>query len=245
MTIDLPWLPGVRVRRHGRTRRVHFKVVAPGRVEVVIPSRFSLLRLPPLLEEYRPWLEAQLVELRQRQEYLVPPTVVNLEALSRGVRVEYRADGPCRVLADCPERLLIGGTGEHDCWHRALRWWLRREARKTLPPWVAEVAEKYGFRYHRVGVRSQRTRWGSCSSRGTISLNDRLLFLPPEWVRYLLLHELCHTLQPNHSPRFWALVSRCEPAYRQREQELSGAIERVPQWALLDPATLPGGANKL
>jgi predicted metal-dependent hydrolase len=82
---------------------------------------------------------------------------------------------------------------------------------------VMELAEIHGLRITRVSVRNQRSRWGSCSRRGTISLNWRLIQTPP-WVRdYIILHELAHTLQMNHSPRFWREVKRLCPEYHVAE----------------------------
>jgi hypothetical protein len=79
-------------------------------------------------------------------------------------------------------------------------------------------------------VRRQKTRWGSCSSRGTISLNAKLLFLPPPLVDHLLLHELCHTRHMDHSPAYWTCVAGFEPDYRRLENEVTRGNRYVPAW---------------
>jgi len=81
-----------------------------------------------------------------------------------------------------------------------------------------------------VAIRCQRTRWGSCSTRGTVSLNCSLLFLPPEVVRYLFIHELAHTEHMNHSASFWRLVEKLEPEYRRLDRELLAGWRTVPAW---------------
>ena len=112
----------------------------------------------------------------------------------------------------------------------ALRSWLADLAHQHLGIDLAKVAEEGGFRYARAQIRRQRTRWGSCSASGTISLNVCLLFLRPQVVRYLLVHELCHTRHMNHSAKFWALVASFEPDYRALDQELLRGWQSVPGW---------------
>jgi predicted metal-dependent hydrolase len=97
---------------------------------------------------------------------------------------------------------------------------LRAIASRELPARLAALAEAASLHVVKIGVRSQRTRWGSCSTRGVIMLNWRLIQLPP-WVRdYVLFHELAHLRQPNHSRRFWREVERLCPDWRTAERWL-------------------------
>ena len=98
-------------------------------------------------------------------------------------------------------------------------------------PRLDSLAAEHDFEFVRASVRLQRTRWGSCSSSGTISLNAKSLFLPAELVDHLLLHELCHTESADHSERFYALLEQHSPSARERERELKHAWRYVPSWA--------------
>ena len=82
------------------------------------------------------------------------------------------------------------------------------------------VARKHDFAYNRVTIRQQKTRWGSCSSQGTICLNWRLLLLPSDLCDYVLVHELCHLRHLDHSAKFWSLVESVFPDYEERERRL-------------------------
>ena len=95
----------------------------------------------------------------------------------------------------------------------------REEAREILNQKLSELATKHDFDYGKVSIRRQRTRWGSCSSKGNISLNMNLLHLPDELIDYVLLHELTHTKVNDHSSRFWdALVKVCPSAKIDRKR---------------------------
>ena len=83
-----------------------------------------------------------------------------------------------------------------------------------------------------MSIRGQRSRWGSCSATGDISLNYQLLFLPPHLLRHVLVHELCHTVELNHSPRFWRTVARFEPDLAALREEMRRSWSHVPGWLL-------------
>lgn len=107
---------------------------------------------------------------------------------------------------------------------------LPEKARGYLIPMLARLSKDTELEYRCVRIKWQRTVWGSCSSKGSINLSARLIFLPPELVRYVLIHELCHTKHLNHSASFWRLVASLEPAYRDREAVLHRTEHLVPGW---------------
>lgn len=87
-----------------------------------------------------------------------------------------------------------------------INYFLKKEARRILPDRVKQLAEKYKFRYSGVKIQPSKTRWGSCSRERSINLSQYLLLLPANLVDYVILHELCHTIEMNHGPRFWKLM---------------------------------------
>ena len=91
---------------------------------------------------------------------------------------------------------------------------LARQARQTIPEHAAHFAPLVGVTYGRITIRNQRTRWGSCSAKGNLNFNCLLMKAPPEVLDYVVVHELCHRLEMNHSPRFWAQVERVLPDYK-------------------------------
>lgn len=101
-----------------------------------------------------------------------------------------------------------------------------------LPKRLTEYAKMLGVTYNRVAIRSQHTRWGSCSSKGNLNFNCVLALVPPDVLDYVVVHELCHLRELNHSPRFWALVESVLPDYRLRrkwlEEHGKELISRLP-----------------
>ena len=85
---------------------------------------------------------------------------------------------------------------------------------------LQHFSKQYGFSYHKLSIRNQKSRWGSCSRKGDISLNYRIIFLPERLADYIIVHELCHTREMNHSKRFWALVAMAIPDHRERRKEI-------------------------
>ncbi len=133
---------------------------------------------------------------------------------------------------EAPGKVMVYGAVEDGqrC-QAALRRWLARRAKAILGNWIESLAEETGLTYESLTIKSQRTRWGSCSERGVISLNCKLLFLRRELVRYVLIHELCHTVEHRHSTRFWALVRSFETRVEVLHGRMRDAWKQIPPWA--------------
>jgi predicted metal-dependent hydrolase len=161
------------------------------------------------------------------------PTEISLLAVGETWSVEYQPTASKRItIAEKPDQRIVlsGAVDNVDLCQTALRKWAIRKGKQYLEPWLRTISAEEKLPFDKVTIRGQKTRWGSCSSRETISLNYKLLFLPPEFVRYVLIHELCHTKQLNHSAKFWALVAKKEPNYKQIKKELRAAWRYLPGW---------------
>jgi predicted metal-dependent hydrolase len=221
------------VRTSRRARRLSVRVYPGGRVEIVAPPGASAAVVQRFIGEHRRWIDDRVRDFAARTTVTTElPTVIDLPGIGRGYRLEYAArEGSARVQKLDDELLMVSGvlTNQHAI-AKALRRWLADVATERLGHQLRGVADEFDFDYSRVQIRRQRTRWGSCSMSGTISLNVCLSFLDPALVRYLMIHELCHTRQMNHSARFWSLVAACEPGYRPLDRALTRSWQQVPWW---------------
>ena len=225
---------GWAVRESRRARRLAIRVFHTGRVEVVVPRRTSRRAVAQFLDGHRAWIESKLAHARRHAVVPepFPPSRIELSACGQSWRVHLAGgSAPVRARAIAPGILaLAGDSSDARQVRRALRDWLAREARALLGPALADCARDMGVEYRRVAIRRQRTRWGSCSTRGTISLNGCLLFQTPQVMRYLLVHELVHTRHMNHSRSFWAEVARHCSEHARLDAELLDGWRRVPSW---------------
>lgn len=233
-------LPDYAVRPSPRARRARLTYDPRRGLTVVIPQRFDRSRVAALVEANLPWIERTRARLGEAPRDPVVegpfPRRLVLAALGETWELDYApAPRPVRVRAVAPSQLRVfGGTvGPANEVHAALQAWLARRAAAALTPAVRSLATELGVgeKLVRVSIRAQRSRWGSCSARGTISLNRSLLFLPPELCRLVLLHEACHLRELSHSPRFWQLLESHEPDAGTLRRALRDAWRHVPAWA--------------
>lgn len=227
-----PWREAMVLRRNRRSKHVRLKIHPPGRVEVVVPQDFDEGSLHEILERHTPWVEERLLHLSSRhEEALSLPQLLELPAIEEQWRVEYLPCAPGRSSCrEHPGAVLAVGACSDEQRRELLKRWLARRAKRHLIPWLQQTSEELALPYSGVTIRGQRTRWGSCSARGNINLNYALLFLQPDLVRYLFVHELCHTVHLNHSRHYWELVQAKESHYRTYEKALKRASLQVPAW---------------
>jgi hypothetical protein len=221
-----------RVRRSPRARCLQIAVSPLHGVEVIVPRRHSARRVASFVSRHRGWIAEAWAELMAAYPGAAGPLVpaaIELRALDERWEVSTTLGTDHAALSAAQGRLAVCAP-DHESACRALRAWAMRRAQATLPGRLSAEARASGLSYRRVQVRGQRTLWGSCSTRGSISLNWKLLFLPPDLVRYLLLHELAHTRHFRHSRAFWALVGVFEPRARELDAQLDDAWRHVPRW---------------
>jgi predicted metal-dependent hydrolase len=202
-----------RIRRSDRARRVRVSVDADG-VEVVLPRRAAQSEAAAAVRELEPWIRRRLREVAHAREAVA----------ARGDAVPYLGEmlevrtEPGRTRVHRRGAVLWAPAGAERT--AALERWYRRAAHAEVADRLDRACAMAGLSYSRLTIRGQRTRWASCSRSGTMSFNWRLLLAPEEVLDYVVWHEVCHLEVMDHSPRFWALLARWCPDYREHSRWL-------------------------
>lgn len=230
------WPPTYQLRRSKRARRVNFKISVKHGLEVTVPQRFNEAELPAILDSKKRWilkhLNAVQLQREQQPEEEALPTQLVLPAINETWPIEhYDSFGKPRLIIRPHHQLvLMGDLQQTEQCQQLLIGWLKGKAQRHFQTWLSELSQRTELTFNKLSIRGQQTRWGSCSSEKNISLNYKLLFLPPELTEHVLLHELCHTRYMSHGVRFWGLLTKHDPACEAHDAALSKVQSFMPMW---------------
>ncbi len=204
------------VRLSRRAKWMRIQIRPDTGVVVTAPLSAGSDEIQVFLARHKRWIARQLSRFSQTHQRIPKrwPYGQTLPYRGQEFAVEIQAGRPARVLQEGNQIsvLLVRPTIENA--RRLLRRWYVQEALRVLGETVKRWAPALGVDWKRVGVGNQRSRWGSCSAAGTLRFNYRLVMAPPEILDYVVVHELAHRKELNHSSRFWGLVERHVPDYK-------------------------------
>ncbi|MCK5726986.1 MAG: M48 family metallopeptidase [Thiotrichaceae bacterium] len=217
-----------------RAKRLRLSVTPIGKVEVIRPVFVLTRDAHAMVYEKREWLKKTLLEVDQTPDaslYPDPPSTLNLQMIDRVVKIKYSDHHSSESylsgqLVSDTDLTIKGNTKDYpEQVYTLLIDYLKHLGKSYLPDVLEEVSQQCRLKYSKVTIRAQKTRWGSCTNKNNISLNCKLLFFPPEIARSVCIHELCHTLELNHSARFWAHVKQYDPKYKEHDELLKKRLE--------------------
>jgi predicted metal-dependent hydrolase len=223
--LDLPFLrapeppaPGVDFVRVRRARKYILRVRPDGSLRVTIPRGGSRREAEAFVERQRAWVAAERLRVAERHAPVEwrEGDAIRLHGEPVPIRVQETGRSSVLIVGDQRVRIPVGTVDLRPAAELALR----RIAVRELIPRLESLAAEHSLTVARITIRNQRSRWGSCSRRGVIALNFRLVQMPPAVCDYVLLHELMHLRQQNHSRRYWRLVAEVCPGFREAERWL-------------------------
>lgn len=220
----------ITIRRSARASQVRIRVAPDGTLRASLPLYAPLFLVKRLLKNSRDELRAILqdhqpdihfengMSIGKSHNLIVRPSTTGQISVVRHGQ---------QIVANLPEALTLHDPTAVMAIREVVIKALRREAKSYLPKRLQFLATKYGFYYEKVRFSHASGRWGSCSSNGTISLNIALMKLPFELIDYVLIHELSHTKQMNHSSDFWDLVAIGDPDYAAHKRALKNETPSI------------------
>lgn len=193
---------------------MRLKIRYPKRVEIVLPKGASLCRALQFAEAEKNWIAGQLIGLPDPVDF-TPGNHIPF----RGDFHEIRATGMMRGGVEPAEGVLrVSGAPDHI--PRRVRDWLKKQAKIEILNCIDQWAPLMGVSPGRITLRDQKTRWGSCSSKGNLNFSWRLILIPPAVLEYVVVHELAHLQHMHHGPAFWVLVATHLPDFDQHKNWL-------------------------
>lgn len=193
------------VTRNPRARRIILRS-RPGGIYITVPAFATKHDIEKAIDECAP----KLLQRRPTEEAVIDQTF-RIESNNFIFYIEEHDSDIFQLRYKGKETVLLCPKGtdyqnRQEWMRKAVTTAVLRRAKELLPPRLKQLAQEKGFTYNRCIVKNVHTRWGSCSTKGNINLNMHLVQLPNELIDYVLLHELCHTVEMNHSERFWTLL---------------------------------------
>jgi predicted metal-dependent hydrolase len=213
----------ITIRRSPRATQVRIRVAPDGTLRASIPIYAPVLLVKNLIKNSRQEIQKIMFQAKPVYQYVNGMQIGKSHTL-----IIQNIDSQTPTVTSHGQQIIIklplNMSPTNPVISRQIRdsiiAALRLEAKSYLPKRLSYLAQKYGYKYSQIRFSHASGRWGSCSSNGTISLNIALMKLPFEQIDYVLMHELSHTVEMNHSKDFWLLVEKADPNYRQHRRAL-------------------------
>ena len=213
----------IKIRKNKLARSVKLSVGVDGSLRASIPYYSPEFAVRRLVNGNRDEIRKMLATHNAKNSYkdgdLIGKTHTLFLQKFSGEEIKISNEGN-QILVQIPQELAFENQLVQSEIRKTVSKILRKQAKAYLPRRIDFLAEKYGFSFEKLRFSHTGTRWGSCSSSGTISLNIALMNLPHHLIDYVIIHELCHTRQMNHSSKFWQEVEKYCPDYKKYVQEI-------------------------
>ncbi len=207
-------------RFSSKAQRLRLQISLGNELEVILPRGYELKEAENFILTKSKWIKKHLSfqPVKKKDYYYFGNRITIRQEFALFIKKHI-------IRLEKDELKIISPENSNIQLNKLYNTWLRNQAKEYLPERAAKLANQFGFSINKISVRNQKTRWGSYSSQGNISFNFLLLGYTKEVIDYVIIHELCHSKEMNHSEDFWTLVKRFCPRFMTLRQELKGRNE--------------------
>ncbi len=195
-----------KLRYSNRAKYLRLQISSGNELELVLPKGYELKEAENFLLKKADWINKHLrTAVKKEPQFLLFGSEIKVtqeyELLVKKHKIIYKRN---EIKIVSPAGSKIKTTALYESW-------LKHQAKIYIPKRVKELAAEHKFYPRKISIRGQKTRWGSCSAKGNLNFNFKLMRYKKEIIDYVIIHELCHLKQMNHSPKFWELGSKFLP----------------------------------
>lgn len=201
------------LRLSNKAKYLRLQINDSNELEVILPKRYGQKKVEDFILQKKKWILKHLKQKQYDRFFFLGKEIkvlIHYDLFVKKPQINYSNK---KLAASIP-------SGYSFTQDEIYNLWLRHKAKIYIPKRVKELSKQLGFNYRKTTIRSQKARWGSCSASGRLSFNYRLIKFRHEVVDYVIIHELCHLKELNHTKKFWKLVERFCPDYKNLKREL-------------------------
>jgi hypothetical protein len=232
------WPPEYTIRHSKHAKHVSLRIYSGSGLEIVIPQRKKTFDVHKFLNDHRDWVEKHAAKFKMvlhHHDDTILPDKIELPGINQTIDIIYRPIESTRCVSHRiinNKIIFYGAIQDFSTCLPVIMHWLKKQAKIYLKKMIDELSISCKLPYRKLSIRAQKTMWGSCTAKGDIQLKYKILFLPEPLARYILIHELCHTMHLNHSASFWKLVASYVSDFRVQVKLLKEADQFIPRWLL-------------
>ena len=210
------------VKRSNRARYIRLEIKPDSGLTAIMPRFYNAALLPEFLKAKRGWIISKLAKYSGRTGTRGEPIIKDsIPYLGNNLRIVRRSiNGNTEDITIEYNKIIINSRLDNGMLNKALENWYRLQAEKTIIKKVYALGEKLNLTYNRITIRGQKTLWASCSRKNNLNFNWKLMMMPESVIDYVIIHELMHLVEMNHSKRFWKLVADYCPHWKKHRKAL-------------------------
>ncbi|MBI1931858.1 MAG: M48 family metallopeptidase [Ignavibacteriales bacterium] len=206
------------MRKYESARNIKIKINKEGIIKVSLPNYVSYLAARKIVANNQKWILKKINDLQFQKKYYYLGNNIDL------IKKEYSNNKNLKYTLKKDKLIILKNADDVISDNELFLKWLKLQAEEYIPKRVEKLAKLHNFEYSKLQLKNLNTRWGSCSMKKILSLNVKLMYFNRKVIDYVIIHELCHLKEMNHSAKFWKLVQNIIPEYEIYRRELSKII---------------------